>query len=173
MLNGSWKKTNGSMYGKVIGDVLPQTSVWLVLHSIISVTNLFMYVNEEPLKYTGVYNFYNNSNNNNNILPQDDIVFRCISKIMWICINVKCAYYMYWSLEEFNELFCFLIVTVRFRAATRTLCDLYWRTQFSLIHCYHLHTFSLFSVPGYKFILFLTVIFLGLAFQDSPQPALF
>lgn len=31
-----------------------------------------MRVNEESLKYTGVYNFYNNNNsNNNNIFPQD------------------------------------------------------------------------------------------------------
>lgn len=98
--------------------------------------------------------------------PKIYIIFRCITKIMWICINVKCAYHMYWSLEEFNELFCLLIVTVRVKAATRTLCDLYWRTQFSLIHCC-LHSFSLLSVPGYKFVLLLTAIFLGLAFQDS------
>lgn len=99
--------------------------------------------------------------------PKIYVIFRCLNKIIWICINVKCAYHMYWSLEEFNELFCLLIVTVRFKAATRTLCDLYQRTQFSLIHCCHLHNFSLLSVPGYKFVLLLTAIFLGLAFQDS------
>lgn len=61
--------------GKVIGDILPQTPVWLGLHSIfIPITNLFMSVNEEANKYTGAYNLCNNNNkntNNNNIFSQD------------------------------------------------------------------------------------------------------
>lgn len=58
MLNGSWKRTNGSMLGKVTGGVLLLISVWLGLHSVftIPIADLFICDSEGNLKYTPVSN---------------------------------------------------------------------------------------------------------------------